>query len=141
MFLVLAREPLLPVLPVGVLVLDAGHRDGHAVVRVGPGVVEGGDAADLAEGVLGRARAEGVGGDEFLGAGVELELVPGHAEVGVPAHGAVADPRHQARRGLDEPPHAPAVAAAGVHHLGVGEHCVIREPFGSWLVAVGPVLL
>jgi hypothetical protein len=84
--------------------------------------------------VLGRARAEGVGGDELLGAGVELELVPGHAEVGVPAHGdgavgAVADPRHQARRGLDAPPHAPAVAAAGVYHLGVGGHCVITESF------------
>jgi hypothetical protein len=47
MFLVLAREPLLPVFPVGVLVLDvlegagvdAGHRDEHAVVRVGPGDV------------------------------------------------------------------------------------------------------
>jgi hypothetical protein len=43
--------------------VDAGHGDAHAV-RVGPRGVEGGDAADLAEGVLGRVRAEGVGGDD-----------------------------------------------------------------------------
>ena len=68
--------------------VDAGHGDGDAV-RVGPRGVEGGDAADLAEGVLGRVRAEGVGGDELLGAGLQPELGGGDDEVGVPAHGAV----------------------------------------------------
>jgi hypothetical protein len=122
---VAAREPRLPVPPIGAPVLDvvhgagvhAGHRGGHAV-RVGPRRVEGGDAAGLAEGVFGRVRAEGVGGDELAGAGVEPELGRGHDEVGVPAHGAaraVTDPGQHARRGLHLPPHAPAVAPAAVH--------------------------
>jgi len=67
--------------------------------------------------VPGRVRAEGVGGDELLGAGLQPELGGGDDEVGVPAHGAVgavADPRHHARCGLDLPPHPPAVAAAAV---------------------------
>ncbi|CAN6174240.1 unnamed protein product [Urochloa humidicola] len=117
-------EEILPVPPIEFPVLDmlqgagvdAGHGDGHAV-RVGPRGVEGGDAADLAEGVLGRVRAEGVGGDELLGASLQLEPGGGDDEVGVPAHGAVgavADPRHHASWGLDLPPHAPAVAAAVV---------------------------
>lgn len=117
-------EKILPVPPIEFPVLDmlqgagvdAGHGDGHAV-RVGPRGVEGGDAADLAEGVLGRMRAERVGGDELLGAGLQIELGGGDDDVGVPAHGAVgavADPRHDARRGLDLPPHASAVATTAV---------------------------
>jgi len=108
--------------------IHAGHGDGHAV-RVGPRGVEGGDAAGLAEGVPGRVRAEGVGGDELLGAGLQLEPGGRDDEVGVPAHravGAVADPRHDAPGGLDAPAHAPAVAPAGVHDLvgGGGAHPV-----------------
>ena len=104
--------------------VDAGHGDGHAV-RVGPRGVEGGDAAGLAEGVLGRVRSEGVGGDELAGAGLQLEPGGGDDEVRVPAHGAVgavADPRHHARGGLHAPPHAAAVAPARVHqHHVVGD--------------------
>jgi hypothetical protein len=98
--------------------IHAGDGDGHAV-RVGPRGVEGGDAADLAEGVPGRVRAEGVGGDGLVGAGLQPELGGGDDEVRVPAHGAVgavADPRDDARGGLDAPAHATAVAPARVHH-------------------------
>ena len=131
-------EKILPVPPIELPVLDmlqgagvdAGHGDGDAV-RVGPRGVEGGDAADLAEGVLGRVRAEGVGGDELLGAGLQPELGGGDDEVGVPAHGAVgavADPRHHARRGLDLPPHAPAVAAAAVDDDLLRGHETMKDP-------------
>jgi hypothetical protein len=125
-----ALEPLLPVPPVGLLVLDvaqrtrihAGDGDGHAV-QVGPRGVEGGDAADLAEGVPGRVRADGVGGDGLVGAGPQPELGGEDDEVHVPTHGAVgavADPRDNARGGLDVPAHAAAVAPARVHHVVVG---------------------
>jgi hypothetical protein len=68
-------------------------------------------------------RAEGVGGDGLVGAGLQPELGGGDDEVRVPAHGAVgavADPRYDARGGLDAPAHAAAVAPARVHHVVVG---------------------
>jgi hypothetical protein len=142
---VAALEHVLPVLPIEISVLDlrdcatvdAGHRDRHAV-RVGPRRVEGCDAADLAEGMLRRVGAEGVGGDELLGAVLKLELGGGHDEVDVTAHvavGAVADPRHQACRGLHLPPHAPAVAAAAVDDVRDAAHRVIRERSTAEVVA------
>lgn len=99
--------------------VDAGGRDGDAV-GVGPRDVEGGDSAGPAELVLGRVGAEGVCGEELVGAGLERELGRGHDEVAVPPHGAVgavADPGHHARRRLHLPPHAPAVAPAAVDDL------------------------
>lgn len=106
--------------------VDAVHRQ-RDLARVPPLLVEGRDPADLAEDVLGRAGAEGVCGEELLGAVLEPEPGVGHGEVGDPAHGAVgavAGARRHACRRLRLPPHAPAVAPAAVDddRIGFGAH-------------------
>ncbi|OWM70164.1 hypothetical protein CDL15_Pgr026014 [Punica granatum] len=101
--------------------INTAEGDGDSI-GVGPRGVEGGDAADFAEGVLGGVSAEGVGSEELLGIGGELKSREGTIEASVASHGAVgavAPPGNDAGRGFHFPSHTAAVAMASspMHHF------------------------